>query len=153
MAKKQLFSGVVECLQKGGMTISDMSDHIGRPVQHVEREIDRIKQLSGFKHWIVYKEGSMTYQFTKSISDCPLNSIIYMIKHFYRLEKSSMDMKMDLVGKSKMKKHRSNVSSDDYGMLDKLLKLANYDVNDYQDLNVRQKPKYARDFDFSCIAV
>jgi hypothetical protein len=94
--KKELFRGVVEALQKGGMNKSEMSFFTGQSVNYIGREIERIKQCGPFSNWIIYKEGPQIYEFVPAIRNCPFDSIIYMIKHFYNLNKDKMDMKMDL---------------------------------------------------------
>ena len=114
--------GVVEEIHKNGpVTASDISFAIDQPVQFVEREIQRIKQCGSFSKWVCYNPSHQTYRFVPMIKDCPFDSIVYMIKHFYNQVKSNPDFdpKMDL-----QKKKETMVKSCydvDYDALDKYL--------------------------------
>lgn len=123
MAKKQLFRGTVEALMmEDGKTISEMSFYLDQPVHFIKREIDRIKQCGPFNDWITYNSGSMEYTFVDMIKNCPIDSVIGLIKYFYNLNKGSMDMKMDLVKKNKSTSGGAlHFSSVDYTLIDKFL--------------------------------
>lgn len=114
MAKKQLFRGTVEALQRGPVTIEQIAKYTGQPTQFVTRELDRIQQCGVVKNWIIFDLTRQTYSFTPRYKEMNINELIHKIKIHYNKNKDNIDMKMDLI-----KPVRSYDT--DYNMLDKFL--------------------------------
>lgn len=141
---KELFRGVVENLQKGAMTIEDMAEDIGKPQEFITREIQRIRQLPGFDKWIIYVPSKQTYEFVPFIKECPFDSIICMIKHFYNLNKNNMDMKMDLRITSG---GSADMGPEDYQMIDEFLSMVDDIDQDLLDYYSRRDDFYKMEKD------